>query len=68
MAAVYLIALFHQILSEYVLIYGLLGAGLYFTLRLGFLQITGFKEMLRCTLGADAADKEGISACISLPL
>ena len=57
MAAVYLIALFHQILSEYVLIYGLPGAGLYFTLRLGFLQITGFKEMLRCTLGADAADK-----------
>ena len=53
----YLIALLHQILSEYVLIYGLLGAGLYFTLRLGFLQITGFKEMLRCTLGADATDK-----------
>ncbi|MBD9526535.1 sodium:alanine symporter family protein [Paracoccus sp. PAR01] len=45
----------------YVLIYGLLAVGIYFTIRLGFIQILHFGEMFRCVLGSRAADKDGIS-------
>lgn len=46
---------------DYVLIYGLLAVGAYFTLRLGFLQIRHFPEMLRAVSGSRAADRAGIS-------
>jgi alanine or glycine:cation symporter, AGCS family len=45
----------------YVLIYGLLAVGIYFTVRLGFPQIIHFGEMIRAVLGSRKSDKEGIS-------
>ncbi|MDS9466550.1 sodium:alanine symporter family protein [Paracoccus sp. MBLB3053] len=45
----------------YVLIYGLLAVGIFFTIRLGFIQIRHFGEMFRCVLGSRAGDKDGIS-------
>ncbi|MGE4372130.1 MAG: alanine/glycine:cation symporter family protein [Xanthobacter sp.] len=45
----------------YVLIYGLLAVGVYFTLRLGFLQIIHFPEMLRTVLRANKNDHSGIT-------
>ena len=45
----------------YVLIYGLLAVGIYFTIRLGFIQIRHFREMFRCVIGSDQTDKNGIS-------
>lgn len=45
----------------YVLIYGLLAVGIYFTLRLGFVQIRHFREMFRCLLGSGVRDGDGIS-------
>ncbi len=45
----------------YILIYGLLAAGIVFTVRLGFLQFRHFGEMFRVIVQAPATDKEGIS-------
>ncbi len=45
----------------YILIYGLLAVGIYFTLRLGFIQIVHFREMIRCVIGSDKADHNGIT-------
>jgi len=45
----------------YVLIYGLLAVGIYFTIRLGGLQFVHFFEMFRAVAGSRAADKAGIS-------
>ncbi|CAM3352220.1 sodium:alanine symporter family protein [Paracoccus nototheniae] len=45
----------------YVLIYGLLAVGIYFTVRLGFLQFRHFAEMWRCVRGSDETDKDGIT-------
>ncbi|MGX1097137.1 alanine/glycine:cation symporter family protein [Amorphus sp. MBR-141] len=45
----------------YVLIYGLLAVGVYFTLRLGFLQFAHFPEMFRAVLGTGESDKSGIT-------
>ncbi len=45
----------------YVLIYGLLAVGVYFTLRLGFVQFRHFGEMWRCVLGSGETDRDGIS-------
>lgn len=45
----------------YVLIYGLLAVGIYFTLRLRFIQILHFPEMLRSVLRANSTDKSGIT-------
>ncbi|MFG1401892.1 alanine/glycine:cation symporter family protein [Xanthobacter sediminis] len=45
----------------YVLIYGLLAVGIYFTLRLRFIQVRHFPEMLRSVLRANATDKSGIT-------
>lgn len=45
----------------YVLIYGLLAVGLYFTFRLGLLQIVHFSELFRTIRGSRAGDREGIS-------
>ena len=45
----------------YVLIYGLLAVGIYFTVRLKFIQFVLFREMFRCVIGSREVDKDGIS-------
>ena len=45
----------------YVLIYGLLGVGIYFTIRLGFIQFRHFFEFFRVVKGSRSSDKAGIS-------
>ena len=45
----------------YVLIYGLLAVGLFFTIRLGFPQIVHFGEMFRTVLQSRSTDRDGIS-------
>ncbi|WP_339842703.1 alanine/glycine:cation symporter family protein [uncultured Halopseudomonas sp.] len=45
----------------YVLIYGLLAVGVFFTIRLGFLQFLNFGEMIRAIRGSRQSDKNGIS-------
>jgi len=45
----------------YVLIYGLLAVGIYFTLRLKFVQILHFPELFRSVLNAPIEDKGGIT-------
>ena len=45
----------------YVLIYGLLAVGAYFTIRLGFLQIVHFPELFRVIRGSRGTDRAGIS-------
>lgn len=56
-----LIDLLNQIFWEYILIYGLIGVGLFFTFRLGFIQFRHFGEMFRSIWGARTSDKHGIS-------
>ncbi|WP_116130859.1 sodium:alanine symporter family protein [Tropicimonas sp. IMCC34043] len=45
----------------YVLIYGLLATGVYFTIRLGFIQFRHFHEMIRCVIGSKEVTANGIS-------
>ncbi len=45
----------------YVLIYGLLAVGVFFTIRLRFQQILRFGEMFRVVISAPETDREGIS-------
>lgn len=45
----------------YVLIYGLIAVGIYFTIRLRFQQVLHFGEMIRSITAAPAADRQGIS-------
>ncbi|MCC7281144.1 MAG: sodium:alanine symporter family protein [Acetobacteraceae bacterium] len=45
----------------YVLIYGLLAVGIYFTLRLGFVQFVHFAELFRSVLRAPKTDRAGIT-------
>lgn len=45
----------------YVLIYGLLAVGIYFTIRLKFLQIVHFPEMIRSVMGSSETDHAGIT-------
>jgi AGCS family alanine or glycine:cation symporter len=51
----------NNIFWGYVLIYGLLAVGVYFTVRLRFQQILHFGEMFRVITNAPQTDKEGIS-------
>ncbi|MEH6834431.1 MULTISPECIES: alanine:cation symporter family protein [Falsihalocynthiibacter] len=51
----------NAILWNYVLIYGLLGAGLFFTLRLGGIQLRHFGEMVWLVVARPAADSYGIT-------
>ena len=51
----------NSILWGYVLVYGLLGVGVFFTLRLGFLQFLNFGEMIRAIRGSRESDVHGIS-------
>ena len=55
------IGFLNTIFWGYVLIYGLLAVGVYFTLRLGFVQIVHFGEMFRVITGSQQPDKAGIS-------
>ncbi len=45
----------------YVLVYGLLAVGVFFTIRLGFLQFVNFGEMVRAIRGSRESDVHGIS-------
>jgi len=56
-----LIGFLNTIFWGYILIYGLLAVGAYFTVRLGFVQFRHFIEMFRCVTGSGAADKNGIT-------
>lgn len=51
----------NNIFWGYILIYGLLAVGLYFTIRLGFLQFRYFPEFFRSILKAPNNDKGSIS-------
>ena len=51
----------NSILWGYVLVYGLLGVGVFFTIRLGFLQFLNFGEMIRAIRGSRDSDVHGIS-------
>ncbi len=53
-----IIGFLNTIFWGYVLIYGLLAVGIYFTIRLGFLQIVHFGEMFRVITGSQA-DRQG---------
>lgn len=55
------IAFLNTIFWGYVLIYGLLAVGLYFTIRLKLLQVIHFPEMIRCVTGSSGTDKSGIT-------
>jgi AGCS family alanine or glycine:cation symporter len=55
------IGFLNTIFWGYVLIYGLLAVGVYFTIRLRFQQILHFGEMFRVVTNAPQTDKEGIS-------
>lgn len=61
MAFIDLIDFMNEIFWGYVLIYGLLGVGIFFTLRLGFIQIRHFPEYFRVIKGSRGGDKAGIS-------
>ncbi len=56
-----LINVINLVLWEYVLVYGLLAVGLYFTIRLKLIQFLHFGEMFRLLKGAPTEDKAGIS-------
>ncbi|WP_425365035.1 alanine/glycine:cation symporter family protein [Fulvimarina endophytica] len=49
------------ILWGYVLVYGLLAIGVFFTLRLGFIQFRHFPEFFKVVKGSRSGDKAGIS-------
>ncbi|HAC27695.1 MAG TPA: sodium:alanine symporter family protein [Marinobacter hydrocarbonoclasticus] len=51
----------NSILWGYVLVYGLLAVGVFFTIRLGFLQFVNFGEMVRAIRGSRESDVHGIS-------
>lgn len=51
----------NNIFWGYILLYGLLAVGVFFTVRLGFLQFRHFGEMVRSVLGARQSDQHGIS-------
>ncbi|TRW99527.1 alanine:cation symporter family protein [Paracoccus sp. M683] len=51
----------NSIFWGYILIYGLLAVGVYFTIRLRFIQFVHFREMWRCVTGSDKTDRDGIS-------
>lgn len=49
------------VLWNYVLIYGLIAVGVYFTWRLDFVQIRHFPEMFRAVMGSGKTDHSGIT-------
>jgi AGCS family alanine or glycine:cation symporter len=55
------IGLINRVLWDYVLVYGLLAVGVYFTVRLGFIQLRRFPHMLRIVRPGQGGDASGIS-------
>lgn len=55
------IGVINRVLWDYVLVYGLLAVGVYFTVRLGFLQVRRFPHMLRIVRPGTGGDASGIS-------
>ncbi len=51
----------NMIIWPYILTYGLLAVGLFFTIKFKFIQFTHFKEMLRVLLSPKNSDSAGIS-------
>src|SRR5690606_19567856 len=51
----------NNIFWSYILVYGLLAVGAFFTLRLGFIQFRHFGDMVRAIIGARQSDQHGIS-------
>ncbi len=51
----------NNILWNYVLVYGLLAVGIYFTVRLRFVQFMHFGELFRVIARSEESDKHGIS-------
>ena len=51
----------NDIFWSYILIYGLIAVGLFFTIRLGFVQFVNFGEMFRAVLGSKEHDRAGIT-------
>lgn len=51
----------NDIFWSYILIYGLLAIGLFFTVRLGFVQFRMFPEMFRNVIGGGEKDRAGIT-------
>ncbi|PAV24953.1 sodium:alanine symporter family protein [Tamilnaduibacter salinus] len=51
----------NNVLWGYVLVYGLLIVGLFFSIRLGFLQFLHFGEMIHAIRGSRDSDRHGIS-------
>lgn len=56
-----IIGFLNTVFWGYVLIYGLLAVGVFFTLRLGFLQIRHFPEFIRSVMRAPQTDQGGIT-------
>ncbi|CAD5254662.1 Amino-acid carrier protein AlsT [Bosea sp. 62] len=56
-----IIGFLNTVFWGYVLIYGLLAVGIYFTLRLKFVQILHFPELFRSVMNAPVEDKSGIT-------
>ena len=56
-----LIDFLNTIFWGYVLIYGLIAVGIFFTIRLGFLQFRHFPELFRSVLRAPESDSSGIT-------
>jgi alanine or glycine:cation symporter, AGCS family len=55
------VGLINRVLWDYVLTYGLLAVGLYFTVRLRFLQVRRFPHMLKIVGQGTSGDAAGIS-------
>lgn len=51
----------NTIFWSYILLYGLIAVGLYFTFRLGFIQFRHFPEFFRSVMRAPANDASGIT-------
>ncbi|RXJ97702.1 sodium:alanine symporter family protein [Arcobacter sp. CECT 8986] len=58
----------NDIFWGYILIYGLLTVGLYFTIRLKFIQFVHFKEMFKSVFDKDETDESGISPLQALTI
>lgn len=58
----------NTVLWGYVLVYGLLGVGVYFTWKLGGLQFRHFPEFFRVIFQAPRTDKEGITPVQALTI
>ena len=58
----------NTVLWGYVLVYGLLAVGIFFTIRLGFIQFRHFPEYFRVITGSRETSGEGISPLQALTI